>query len=243
MSQLNLNRIKDIPPSDRPRERLGELGTKSLSDAELLALVLGSGMRGRNALTWAGSLLAETGGLSELARVDFDALKNEKGLGSARASRVAAALELGRRCAVASRPDRSPIRTPADAAQLVSPHLLDLTQEHVVVILLDARRGVLRTTEVHRGSQTAAPVCIKSILRLAISATASGIIVAHNHPSGDPSPSLADERCTASLVSAAMSVGVDVIDHLIITRSGFCSLLGRDRGFDVPPRVRRRSAR
>jgi DNA repair protein RadC len=224
-------RISDMTSSDRPRERLATLGAKSLSNAELIAILLRSGIEGRNVLQLAQDLIAEIGGLTGLHRASYAELLSRKGIGPAKAAQIKAAVELGRRLAVATPEDRPLIQTPEDAAGLLMYEMGALEQEHLRVLLLDTRNRLIRTEEVYRGSLNASMVRVGEVLRDAVRENAAAVIVAHNHPSGDPTPSPEDVALTRTIVDAGNILDIEVLDHLVIGKGRFVSLKARGLGF------------
>jgi DNA repair protein RadC len=223
-------RIRDIPDRERPRERLTTAGPQALSTAELLAVLLRVGGRGSNALQTAQQLLAG-GGLRGLQRSSLADLTAVRHIGPAKATLLLAAVELGRRIAVEGAEETLTLSSPAAAAALVQYEMAALEQEHLRTILLDVRNRLIRIHEVYRGSLTTALVRTGEVFREAIKAGAAGMIVVHNHPSGDPSPSPEDIAMTRSLVEAGRLLDIPVLDHLIIGRGGFVSLRERGMGF------------
>ncbi len=225
-------RITDLASSDRPRERLALLGAKALSNAELIAILLRSGIEGRNVLQLAQELIADLGGLAGLLRTSYDELCARKGIGPAKASQLKAAAELGRRLAVATPEDRPTIQSPEDAAGLLLYEMGALEQEHLRVLLLDTRNRLMRTVEVYRGSLNASLVRVGEVLRDAVRSNAAAVIVVHNHPSGDPTPSPEDVALTRAIVEAGNLLDIEVLDHLVIGKGRFVSLKSRKLGFD-----------
>ncbi len=226
-------RIADLPDSDKPRERLEALGPGALSNAELLAILLRVGMKGVSVVRLAERMLAQLGGLPGLHRASFSDLKNIKGIGQAKAAQLQAALELGRRIVSASPGERVTIKSPADAANLLMYQLAPLEQEYLFVILLDTRNRVMgQPIEVYHGSLNTSLIRVGEIFREAIKSNAAGIIVAHNHPSGAPSPSPEDVAVTRALVEAGKLLDIDVLDHIVIGHHRFVSLKERGLGFD-----------
>lgn len=225
-------RIADLPTNDRPRERLEREGPAALSNAELLGILLRVGVAGENAVRMAERLLGQLGGLPGIHRAGFSDLKAQKGIGPAKAAQLQAAIELGRRIASSTPEDRPTISSPADAANLLMYQMAALDQEYLFVILLDTRNRVLgRPLEVYHGSLNTSQVRVGELFREAIKVNAAAIIVAHNHPSGDPSPSPEDVAVTRALVEAGKLLDIDVLDHLVIGGHRFVSLKERGLGF------------
>ena len=224
-------RIMDLHESDRPRERLASLGPQALTTAELIAILLRVGVKGENAVAVGQRLLNKFGGLTGLHRTPFDDIKKQHGLGDAKAAQIKAAIELGRRLTVESPEERPAINSPADAAALVSYEMSALEQEHLRVMLLDRRNRVLETVEVYKGSVNSSQVRVGELFKEAVRKNASAVIVIHNHPSGDPTPSPDDVAVTRAIVEAGKLLDIEVLDHLIIGESRWVSLKERGLGF------------
>lgn len=223
--------IKDMPADERPRERLAHAGSAALSTAELLAIILRTGVSGENVLDVSQRLLAKYGGLAGLARAGFVELCAEKGLGAAKTAQLKASLELGRRLLVAAPDERPQVKSPSDAANLLMGEMGLLEQEHMRVVLLDTRNRVQGIHTVYQGSLNTTMVRVGELFRDAIRSSSAAIIVAHNHPSGDPTPSPEDVAVTQQIVSAGKLLDIDVLDHLIISHQRFVSLRERGLGF------------
>jgi DNA repair protein RadC len=224
--------IREMAVADRPRERLAAAGAAGLSVGELLALVWGSGRRGQSSLELAQDVLAHHGGLADLARADLLELTAQRGIGAARAAQLVAAFELGRRSLVDGLSGRWTVRAPRDVADRLGPQLGALEREELHILLLNAKNVVLRQTLVYRGNVSAAVVRIGELFRDAVRAQAAGLIVVHNHPSGDPEPSPDDLHLTAEAVAAGRLLDVAVLDHIVIAAGGYVSLRDRGVAFD-----------
>jgi DNA repair protein RadC len=224
-------RIHDLAAEDRPRERLAALGARALNNAELLAILLRVGVEGRSAVAVAQDLLSSLGQLPGLYRAGYSDLCAVHGVGPAKAAQLQAALELGRRVAVANPDERPAINSPADAAALVQYEMGSLPQENVWVLLLDTRNRYLKTERVYQGSVNTSQIRLGEIFREAVKINAAGVIVVHNHPSGDPSPSPDDVAVTRALVEAGKLLDIPVLDHLVIGHGRFVSLKERGLGF------------
>ena len=209
---------------DRPRERLEALGAEALSDAELLALLLRTGGRGADALAVASQLLAVHGGLSALARAAGRDLASTAGIGPAKSATLRASLELGRRLAARRLEAGRPIRGPADVFRHFHPHLRHAAQERFLVVLLDGRHRVLRQELVSQGTLTASLVHPREVFRPALRESAAALVLVHNHPSGDPTPSREDREITERLMRAGEILGIPVLDHVVVAERGYCSL-------------------
>ncbi len=225
--------IHEMPAGERPRERLEHHGATALSNAELLAIILRVGVSGQSALHLAQAMLARYGGLMGLARASFADLCAERGLGPAKATQLKAAIELGRRLLAESPDARPQINNPSDAAHLVQLEMSLLSQEEVRVVILDTRNRVLGIHTVYVGSLNVSVVRLAELFREAIKHNAAGIIVVHNHPSGDPTPSPEDVRLTEAIIQAGKLLDIEVLDHLIIGHGRFVSLQERGLGFSL----------
>jgi DNA repair protein RadC len=216
--------IHELPRSDRPRERLVDLGAHALSSAELLAILLGSGAAGRSALQVGHEVIrGARGSLRRLAMQPTAALTATAGVGMARAVIIQAALELGRRMAAESREDGAPVRSPRDVVGVYAPRLEDLPVEEFHVAVLDAQHRLERDVTVTRGILNSSLVHPREVFREAIAERAAAIILVHNHPSGDPTPSADDRLVTEQLVAAGRLLDIPVHDHVIIGRGRYTS--------------------
>ncbi|HVC20526.1 MAG TPA: DNA repair protein RadC [Vicinamibacterales bacterium] len=215
--------MRELAPHDRPREKLIRLGPQALGDNELLAIVLGSGFRRSSVLALAGAVLQAGGGLHGLVRLTVDDLCRIGGVGPARAAQVLAAVALGRRTLVRGGAARVQIAGPGDAAAYLMPQFGARAVEHFGVVLLDTKHRVLRTAVISVGTLDASLVHPREVFREAIAGSAAAILLFHNHPSGDPAPSADDEDLTTRLVMAGRLIGIDVIDHLILADTRYCS--------------------
>ena len=224
--------VRDLPSSERPRERLLAAGARTLSNAELIAVLLRTGTPGSSVLQLAGRLLAECAGLRGLAHASAAELCALRGISEAKACQLLAALELGRRSASLGPADRPVISAPEDVDLLLRAELAPLDQERLCVLLLNTKQELLRVHEVYQGTVNSASVRIAEVLRPAIKDNCPNIIVAHNHPSGDPNPSSEDIRVTRRLARSALTMDIDLHDHVIIAARGFVSMQRRGLGFD-----------
>jgi DNA repair protein RadC len=216
--------MKSVAPHDRPREKLERVGAGGLGDNELLAIVLGHGAPRAGALELANAVLAAVGGLHGVARATLDDLRQVPGIGAARAAQLVAAIEAGRRTLVRGRRDRPQIMNPRDAAELLLPQFGNMPVEHFGVVLLDTKHRVLRSTLLSVGTLDASIVHPREVFREATRGGAAAIVLFHNHPSGDPAPSKDDLELTDRLVRAGELMGIDVLDHIILAETKFCSL-------------------
>jgi DNA repair protein RadC len=222
--------MKDLLPEDRPREKLRQHGAPALGDNELIALVIGNGSRHGNALTIANTLLAAHGGLHDLTRCSLDDLVRIAGIGRARAAQLIAALELGRRTLAHAPGARLRIRGPEDAAAYLMPRFGSRGVEQFGIVLLDAKHRAMRTAVLAVGTLNSSIVEPRDVFREAAIGGATAIVLFHNHPSGDPTPSPDDVALTRRLVAAGELIGIDVVDHVILGDARYCSVKGiRDR--------------
>jgi len=224
-------RITDLAESERPRERLERLGPQALTTAELLAILLRVGVPGENAVQVGQRLLHNFGGLAGLHRVSFDEVCNQHGVGPAKAAQLKAAIELGRRMTLEDPDERPAIHSPADAAALLQYEMSALEQEEMRVLILDTRNRVQHIATLYRGSLNSSQIRVGELFKHAIRRNAAAVIVAHNHPSGDPSPSPDDIAVTRAIFEAGKLLDIDVLDHLVIGRGRYVSLKERGMGF------------
>jgi DNA repair protein RadC len=223
--------IKEMAPDERPRERLKLRGPASLSDGDLLAIILNTGIVGEGVAEVAQRLIAQHGGLRGLYQMDVMELIRIRGLGDAKAVRLKAALELGRRLAALSPDARPQVGSPDDVANLLQIEMAALEQEELRVVLLDTKHRIMRATTVYRGSVNQAQVRVAEVFRDAVRQNATAIVAVHNHPSGDPTPSAADVSLTVELVTAGNLLDIDLLDHLIIGQGRWLSLRRLGLGF------------
>jgi len=223
--------IKEWPTTERPRERLQHYGAQALSTTELLAIILRVGQRGETAVAMARRLLDTYGGLQGLARAGFEELCQEKGLSTAKVSQLKASLELGRRLLITTPGERPQVRSPADVADLLLAEMSLLEQEEMWVLLLDTRYRLKEIVKLYSGSLNASTVRVAELFRDAIRTNSAAILVTHNHPSGDPTPSPEDVRVTGMMVQAGELLDIEVLDHLIIGQGRYVSLKERGLGF------------
>ncbi len=230
--QSTTYRIADLEERQRPRERLAELGAQALNDDELLAILLRVGLEGENAVQVGNRLLRELGGLFGLQRATFAELCQQRGIGEAKAAQIKAAIELGRRLMMVHPDERPIIQSPEDAAALVQYEMSAFAQEHLWVILVDTRHRVIAVDKLYTGSLNASTVRTGELFRMAIQRNAAAIIVVHNHPSGDPTPSPEDINLTRALIQAGKLLDIEVLDHLVIGMGRFVSLKRERLGFE-----------
>lgn len=216
--------MKELAPHDRPREKLERLGPSALGDNELLAVILGTGSRALGALAVANALLEENGGLYGLLRSTLADLQQVPGVGPARAAQVLAAVELGRRSLLSGVSDRPRLNTPREIATYLTPKYASSTVEQFGVVLLDSKHRMLRIRIVATGCLDSTVVHPREVFREAAASAASAIVLFHNHPSGDPTPSPDDLAITAQMVDAGEIMGIQVLDHLILADQRYFSL-------------------
>jgi len=224
-------RIMDLAVSERPRERLARLGPQALTNAELIAILLRVGIEGENAVQVSQRLLLKFGGIRGLHRASFPEVEQQRGVGKAKVAAIKAAIELGRRLTLEAPEERPSVSSPGDAADLVMFEMQALEKEHLRVILLDTRNHVMEINEVYQGSLNASVVRVGEVFTPAVRRNAASILVVHNHPSGDPSPSPEDISITRALVQAGKLLEIEVLDHIIIGQGKYVSLKERGLGF------------
>ncbi len=221
-------RIKDLPPAERPRERLIRHGSRALSNAELLAIILRTGTKQENVLSLAARILTEYS-LKELAAASVSELRKIHGISDAKACQIAACFELARRLAEERGNDKPVVKSSGDAFMLLHPRLAQSRVEVFAGIYLNSKNRVLRLVEISTGGLEASVVKPREVFRIALEESASRVIVAHNHPSGDPEPSSEDIAITVALKRAGELLGVELLDHLIVGDGRYVSL--RDMGY------------
>lgn len=224
MERLRPMMIKELPEGDRPREKMRERGAQALGNSELLAILLRTGSHDESALRIAEHLLDKQGGLSGFGHATMESLEQVKGIGDAKALTILAAIELGRRIDSLAPLDRTVIRTPEDVAFLLMPRFRYETREHFLAVLLSTKNHVLKTSVISVGSLNASIVHPRELFGEAINASAASVILAHNHPSGDPSPSAEDISLTRKLVEAGKILDIPVLDHVVLGDGKFVSL-------------------
>jgi DNA repair protein RadC len=224
-------RISDMQQSARPRERLAEFGARVLRDDELLAILIRVGVEGENAVQVGERLLQEFNGLQGIHQASFEEVCNQRGIGPAKAAQILAAIELGSRMEKRNPEEKPVIQSPEDAASIITYEMSGLEQEELWVLLLDSRNRVLKIERLYRGSLNSSPVRIGEIFKAAIRRGAASIIIAHNHPSGDPSPSPDDINLTRMVNKAGKLLDIELLDHIVIGGFNFVSLKERGLGF------------
>jgi DNA repair protein RadC len=213
-----------MPADERPRERLRMYGPETLTNAELIAILLRTGINGENAVAVGQRLLSTYEGLRGLSKAAYGQLARQRAMGDAKACQLMAAMELGKRVAKERLPERRVIRSPEDVYAMLFSEMALLEEEHLRVVLLSVRQEVLATREVYRGNVSSIGVHPGVVFKEAVREGCPGMIVVHNHPSGDPSPSGEDVDMTRQLIESGKLLGVELTDHVIIARHGHASL-------------------
>ena len=224
--------IREVPRAERPRERLALRGAAGLTTAELIALIWGSGARGRSAVDLAEDALAAHDGLTGLARATDLELAALAGIGAARAAQLIAAFELGRRLLADWPSGRWAIRGPRDVADRLILQMGRLEREELRVVILDTKNHVLRVATVYQGNVSSSLVRVGELYRDAVRLNAAGVILVHNHPSGDPTPSPDDLHLTAEALAAGRMLDIQLLDHLVIGHDAYVSMRDRGIAFD-----------
>ena len=223
--------LAEMPEADRPRERLLKYGSTALTNVELLAILLNTGVRGESVMAVAERLLREYGGFTGLMTLTAEELSRIHGLGPAKATKLKASMEIANRI-LASNPDQRPrISSPDDVTNLIGLEMSLLEQEQLRVVLLNTRNEVIGIRKLYEGTTNQAQVRIAEVFKEAVRANAVAIVVVHNHPSGDPSPSSADIELTRELVEAGKILDVKVLDHMIIGHGRHVSMKRLGLGF------------
>lgn len=221
--------MKDFPKEERPRERFIKSGPKSLSNRELLAILLRTGTKSESVLQLSQRLITEFEGLRMLKEASLEELTSIKGIGEAKAIQLLAAVELGRRIVNLTYDDRYVIRSPEDGANYVMEEMRFLNQEHFVCLYLNTKNQVMHKKTVFIGSLNAAIVHPREVFKEALRRSAASIICLHNHPSGDPAPSREDIEVTRRLHECGKMIGIEILDHIIIGEKRFVSL--KEKGY------------
>lgn len=221
-----------MSPEERPRERLRHYGGAALSDSELIAIILSTGVRGESATSVAHRLIATHRGLKGLMQLESIELEREHGLGEAKAAKLKAALELGKRVSTLGGDERPSVSSPEDIVRLVGVEMAVLDREQLKVLILDTKNHVIANRTVYQGSANEATVRVGELFRDAVRHNAVAIALVHNHPSGDPTPSAADIELTSAVVGAGALLDIKVLDHVIIGLDRHVSLRRLGLGFD-----------
>jgi DNA repair protein RadC len=221
--------VRDLPLSERPRERLLKLGSEALSAQEVLALILGRGIKGESVMVTSQKLLSRFGNLKGVANASVEELTQTRGIGPAKATQIKAALEFSRRLeADASEKPKPVLKSPEDVAAEVRSQLKGKKKEHFLVLCLDTRNRLMNRKLVSMGSLDTSIVHPREVFKEAVSSCAASVILAHNHPSGDPEPSKEDVELTKRLARAGEIMGIDVLDHIIVCDKSYVSLKARN---------------
>jgi len=216
--------VRELPPDERPRERLKKLGAEALTTSELIAILFRTGSRKSGAQDVAQRLMAQFGDLERLARASIEELCSVEGVGTVKALEIKAALELGKRLAAYTGDERPSVRSPEEASALFMSQFKGLDKEHFRAVLLNTKNHVLKTVEISVGSLDASLVHPRECFRPAVAASAASIILMHNHPSGDPEPSADDINITKRLKETGKVLGIEVLDHIIFGAGKYVSL-------------------
>lgn len=222
-------KIKDLPVSERPRERFLSAGAAHLSNAELLAILLGTGTRQQSAVHLAQSILSYSNGLKDLNEITPEELMNIPGVGKSKAAIILAGIEIGKRISSFKKEKSEALLSPEDGYQLLAAQMQHLSQEHFVVLFLDTKNHVIGKKTIFIGSLNKAIVHPREVFKEAIKRSSASIVCAHNHPSGDATPSAQDIQLTHRLEEVGELVGIQLVDHLIIGEGHFVSL--REKGY------------
>jgi len=224
--------IRELPPAERPRERLQQRGAAGLTSAELIGLLWGSGGRGHSAVDLAADAIARFDGLTGLGRASGPELEAIPGVGEAKAGQLQAAFELGRRLLADWPTGRWSIRSPRDVADRLVLQMGRLEREELRVVILNTKNVVLRVSTAYQGNVSASLVRVGELFRDAVRLDAAGVILVHNHPSGDPTPSPDDLHLTAEALAAGRLLDIDLLDHLVVGHDAYVSLRDRGVSFD-----------
>lgn len=219
--------IHDLPSAERPRERLKNFGAEALSGQELITLIIGRGIPGKSAISMAHELLAKFGNIRAISRATMEELSAVKGIGPAKAAQLRAAFELGRRQDLEDDIGHYSIKSPETLVKAIRKGIQDKAREHFKLILLNTRNKIIGISTISVGTLNASLVHPREVFKDALVHSASSIILVHNHPSDDPEPSDDDLSLTRRLADAGRLMGIEVLDHIIITRAGYTSLKTR----------------
>jgi DNA repair protein RadC len=221
--------VRDLPASERPRERLLRFGPEALSSQELLALIIGRGVSKRSVMSIAQELMTKFGSVKAISEATIEELSKIKGIGTAKAAQLKAAFALAKRQDLEQEFPDYEINSPEVAANIIRVTIKDMAKEHFKLIILNTRNRIIGVLDISTGTLNASLVHPREVFKEAITRSASSVVVAHNHPSGDTQPSEEDIRITRRLVEAGKIMGIEVLDHIIVTRNSFLSL--KAKGF------------
>jgi DNA repair protein RadC len=220
--------VRDLPRQERPRERLQKFGPEALSAQELLALVIGRGIPNKSVMNIAQELLAKFGNVKAISQATIEELSQIKGIGLAKAAQIKACFELGRRQELEPELKNFDIKDPESVVRAIRASIQDKAKEHFKLILLNPRNKIIGISTISIGTLNASLVHPREVFKDAIMHSAASVVLAHNHPSGDPEPSEDDLTITRRLIEAGKILGVEVMDHIIIAKNGFFSF--KERG-------------
>lgn len=215
--------IKDLPLEERPRERMQELGAEKLSNTELLAIIIRTGYHEETAVRLAERIISRAGGLRFLPDLALEELQGVKGIGPAKAVQIKAALELGRRMAATLRPPGLSLGSPREVADFLMEEMRYYRKEYFKIILLNTKNQIISVEDISVGSLNSSIVHPRELFNLPVKKSAASVILIHNHPSGDPSPSREDLEVTKRLVEAGKILGITVLDHIIVGEGKYAS--------------------
>jgi len=220
--------IRDMPEDERPRERLLKYGPEALSNAELLAIILRTGTQKENVINLCSRILSEYS-IKQLSQANVSKLTEIHGIGAAKAAQIAAVFELARKLESFTDEPKRKIRSPADVYSILYPKMREQKRERLVALLLDTKNQVLREEVISIGSLNANIVHPREVFKAALMESCASVILSHNHPSGDPTPSREDIAVTEKLVEGGKLLGIDVLDHVVIGEGRYVSL--KDEGY------------
>lgn len=226
--QIEPLKIKDIPQSERPREKLLSQGVESLNNEELLAIILGTGVKGENVINLSRRIISELNGLDGILSASLEQVKAIKGVKDSKGSQIIAIAELSKRIGSLKTTIRQKVNKPNDLADLLYPEMTSLTQEVLKLIILNTKNEILKTKDVFKGTLNSSLVHPREIFNEALKSSAASIIICHNHPSGDPTPSKEDITITKRISDCGRLLGVNLTDHIIIGNNKYVSL--REKG-------------
>ncbi|HOS59182.1 MAG TPA: DNA repair protein RadC [Syntrophorhabdaceae bacterium] len=217
--------VRDMPKAERPRERLNRLGAEALSAQELLALIIGRGVSGRSVMTISQELMTEFGSIRAISEATIEQLSKIKGVGLAKAAQLKACFELGKRQELATESgyENYDIKNPQAVVDAIRACIKDMKKEHFMLMMLNTRNKIIRIENISVGTLNASLVHPREVFNKAIAHAASSVVIAHNHPSGDPEPSEEDLKITKRLIDAGRIIGIKVLDHIIIGKHGIKS--------------------
>ncbi|NWJ94357.1 MAG: DNA repair protein RadC [Chloroflexi bacterium] len=216
--------IREMPDEDRPREKLQKFGAETMTDSELLAILLRVGVQGESVLVLSQRILQDYGGIAGLNRAPFEQLCTSRGMGEAKTAQLKAALEIGRRLLLAGPEERLTVRAPGDLANLLMLEMAGLEQENLKLVMLNTKNQIIRMNTVYKGTVNSSQVRVAELFKDAVRHNATSIILAHNHPSGDPTPSSEDIRITEVAIDAGKLLEIELLDHLVIGQQRWVSL-------------------